>query len=156
MLEQFASRYSNGSSSGLESWIFAHMASWHLALVLISPQEPSLNSRIQSSGELQRFVCWPVMPDITREFTEVSVLPILNTGLLRAGFTLIHSHHRVLLSLSFSVPFSLCYSSKQTIPNSDREETCDQFRSLQADAPSYPLAPTSASPSLLPYQPNIR
>lgn len=55
--------------------------------------------------------------------------------LAKAAFTLRHSHHEVLLSLSFSGPFSLCYSSKQTIPNSDGE----QIWPIQAPASRCPL-----------------
>lgn len=127
--------YSNGSSWGLESWIFVHVASWSSALVLVSPQELRLNSRIQTSGELQRFICWPVMPDITREFTELSVLPILNKGLQR-----LVSHWESLTTefcspFPYQCPFSLCYSSKQTIPNSDRE----QLWPIQVPASRCPL-----------------
>lgn len=128
--------YSNGSSSGLESWIFVHVASWSSALALISPQELSLNSRIQTSGELQRFICWLVIPDITRELTEVSVLPISNKGMQR-----LVSHWDVLTTEFYSpfpfpfFPLPLCYSSKQTIPNSDRE----QLWSIQVPAGRCPL-----------------
>lgn len=57
---------------------FVPMASWSPALILIFPQDQSLNSGVQTSSELE-------MTNNTREFTEVSVLSTLKCW--KASFT---------------------------------------------------------------------
>lgn len=94
------------------------------------------------------------MPDITRELTEVSVLPISDKGLLR-----LLSHWDILTTEFYSsfpfqglFPFAI-QASKLSLTLTG--SSYGQFRSLQADAPSYSIALTSASPSLPPYQQKV-